>query len=109
MVEATVYMLLCADGSYYTGLTKQPIEARLWEHNHLPADKSYTGSRRPVRLVFCETYDRVLDAIAREKQIKGWSRTKKEALIALDYTRLPGLAERYAKIARRLEGQKSGK
>jgi len=47
-----------------------------------------------VKLVFHETYDRVLDAIAREKQIKGWSRRKKEALIALEYDRLPSISRR---------------
>ncbi len=91
-LEATVYILRCADGSTYTGLTKQPIEARLWEHNEGLYD-GYTRTRRPVVLVFTETYDRMLDAIARERQIKGWSRAKKEALIALRYDRLPDLAK----------------
>ncbi|MFZ1682268.1 MAG: GIY-YIG nuclease family protein [Rhizobiaceae bacterium] len=102
-MEATVYILRCADGSYYTGLTRQEIEARVWEHNNLPNDKGYTARRRPVTLVFSETYDRLLDAIARERQIKGWSRAKKEALIALDYERLPGLSVRYVKLVRDLE------
>ena len=93
MLEATVYILRCSDGSYYTGLTKQPIEARVWEHNNEPNPKAYTFSRRPVQLVFTETYDRMLDAIARERQIKGWSRAKKEALIALDYLALPALSK----------------
>jgi len=91
MLDATVYILCCADGSYYTGLTKQPIESRLWEHNEGICD-GYTKPRRPVDLVFTETYDRMLDAIAREKQIKGWSRAKKEALIARHYHHLPGLS-----------------
>lgn len=91
MFEATVYILRCANGSYYTGLTKQPIEARLWEHNE-GIYEGFTKPRRPVTLVFTETYDRMLDAIARERQIKGWSRAKKEALIALDYEALPALA-----------------
>ncbi|KAB0681256.1 GIY-YIG nuclease family protein [Aureimonas leprariae] len=91
MLEATVYILRCADGSYYTGLTKQPIESRVWEHNE-GIYEGFTKRRRPVTLVFTETYDRMLDAIAREKQIKGWSRAKKEALIALDYKALPALS-----------------
>ena len=90
-MEATVYILRCADGSYYTGLTKQPVEARVWEHN-AGILESYTKSRRPVKLVFTETYDRILDAIARERQIKDWSRAKREALIALDYEALPELS-----------------
>jgi putative endonuclease len=93
-MEVTVYILRCADGSYYTGLTKQNVEARVWEHNNLPDEKGYTAKRRPVKLVFTETYDRILDAIARERQIKGWSRRKKEALIGLDYEGLPELSRR---------------
>ena len=90
-MEATVYILRCADGSYYTGLTKQDVEARLWEHNQGLYD-GYTKKRLPVELVFTETYDRIIDAIARERRIKGWRRAKKEALIALQYERLPELA-----------------
>jgi putative endonuclease len=91
--EMTVYMLRCSDGSYYVGSTKQEVEARVWEHNNLPID-GYTSSRRPVELVFCESYDLIIDAIARERQIKGWSRAKKDALIALAYDRLPALSKR---------------
>ena len=90
-MEVTVYIVRCSDGSYYTGLTKQPIEARIWEHNE-GIYKGYTFKRRPVQLVFTETYDRILDAIARERQIKGWSRAKKEALIRLAYEDLPALS-----------------
>ncbi len=89
--EMTVYMLRCSDGSYYVGSTTQTVEARLWEHNNLAID-SYTARRRPVELIFTETYERITDAIARERQIKGWSRRKKEALIALDYEKLPALS-----------------
>ncbi|MDL2399745.1 GIY-YIG nuclease family protein [Rhizobium mayense] len=93
-MEVTVYILRCSDGSYYTGLTKQEIEARIWEHNAGVYDGGYTAKRRPVELVFHEVYDSIIDAIARERQIKGWSRRKKEALIALDYEALPALARR---------------
>ncbi|MEI4482141.1 MULTISPECIES: GIY-YIG nuclease family protein [unclassified Phyllobacterium] len=96
-MEATVYILRCSDGSYYTGLTKQEIEARVWEHNAGICD-GYTKHRRPVELVFTETYDRILDAIARERQIKGWSRVKKQALIALNYEGLPELSKNRQKI-----------
>ncbi|HDZ72404.1 MAG TPA: GIY-YIG nuclease family protein [Aurantimonas coralicida] len=92
-MEVTVYIVRCADGSYYTGLTRQAVEARVWEHNNLPS-KGYTAKRRPVVLVFTETYDRIVDAIERERQLKGWSRRKKEALIALHYHRLPELSRR---------------
>ena len=92
-MQVTVYMLRCADGSYYAGLTKKQVEARVWEHNQGIAD-GYTRSRRPVELVFTETFERMLDAIDRERQIKGWTRRKKEALIRYDYEALPGLASR---------------
>ena len=69
-MEITVYILRCADGSYYTGSTKKPVEARVWEHNNVPPEKSYTGTRRPVTLVFSETYERIVNAIARERQIR---------------------------------------
>ena len=91
--EMTVYMLRCADESYYVGSTKQEVEARVWEHNNLPVD-GYTARRRPVTLVFTEAHDRIVDAIARERQIKGWSRRKKEALIAMAYEDLPELSRR---------------
>ena len=92
-MEVTVYIVRCSDGSYYTGLTKQEVEARVWEHNEGIYD-GYTRKRRPVVLVFTETYDRITDAIERERQIKGWNRIKKEALIALAYEALPDLASR---------------
>ncbi|HVW91357.1 MAG TPA: GIY-YIG nuclease family protein [Devosia sp.] len=92
-VEATVYILRCADGSYYTGITRKPVEARLWEHNNAVLD-SYTAKRLPVELVFAEPFERIVDAIACERQIKGWSRAKKEALIRRAYEELPELASR---------------
>ena len=83
-----VYILLCSDGSYYTGLTED-LEIRLAQHQmgELPG---YTKSRRPVRLVFSDEFSSMDDAIGRERQIKRWSRAKKEALIAGDWE---GLAE----------------
>ncbi|MEM7067719.1 MAG: GIY-YIG nuclease family protein [Pseudomonadota bacterium] len=93
-MQATVYIVECSDGSYYTGLTKQDIEARIWEHN-AGVYKGYTYKRRPVALVFMEVYDRLTEAIARERQIKGWNRKKKRALIALNYEALPELSKNY--------------
>ena len=92
-MQVTVYILRCADGSYYAGLTKRDIADRVDEHNNGVVE-GYTHSRRPVELVFTETYERIVDAIARERQIKGWSRRKKEALIGYDYKALPDLASR---------------
>ncbi len=74
-----VYILECADGSYYTGVTND-IEGRIWEHNNPNEAKSYTASRLPVILRYCGVFDDPINAIAFEKQIKGWSRVKKEAL-----------------------------
>ena len=86
-----VYILECADGSYYTGSTWD-LERRLWEHrNRLGA--RHTAKRLPVKLVFCEECERVEDAYIREKQIQGWSRKKKEALMAGDWDRVHGFAE----------------
>jgi putative endonuclease len=103
-MELTVYILLCADGSYYVGSTKQEIEARVWEHNEGIYD-SYTKSRRPVVLVFTETYERLTDGFARERQIKGWSRAKKERLIAYWYEGLPPVSGR-GTVKEKLEREK---
>jgi predicted GIY-YIG superfamily endonuclease len=74
-----MYILECFDGSYYTGSTWN-LEKRLWEHqNGLGAN--HTKKRLPVKLVYCEYYDRIEDAFRREKQIQGWSRRKKQALM----------------------------
>ncbi|OGJ56708.1 hypothetical protein A3D88_00705 [Candidatus Peribacteria bacterium RIFCSPHIGHO2_02_FULL_52_16] len=75
-----VYILLCSDDSYYTGVTND-FERRLREHTYGRDENCYTYYKRPVKLVYVATYQYILDAIAREKQIKGWSRQKKEALI----------------------------
>ncbi|WP_424362724.1 GIY-YIG nuclease family protein [Methylocystis parvus] len=88
---ANVYILLCADGSYYTGLTRNEVETRVSEHN-LGINAEYTSRRRPVKLVWSEHFERLTDAIAMERQLKGWSRAKKEALIRGDYSALPALA-----------------
>ena len=95
MSGAWVYILRCSDGSYYTGLTKQEEpEAREWEHNEGTYEDSYTSTRRPVRLVYAENFELVVDAIAAERRIKGWSRRKKEALMAGDWQKLVVLSKR---------------
>jgi putative endonuclease len=86
-----MYILQCADGSYYTGSTWN-LERRFWEHqNGLGAN--HTAKRLPVKLVYCEQCDRIEDAYIREKQIQGWSRKKKEALFAGDTSALHQLAK----------------
>jgi len=86
-----VYIVECSDKSYYTGVTNN-IERRLWEHNHGPNKLSYTYSRRPVILKYCERFQNIKYAIAWEKQIKGWSRKKKEALFIDDWEEIKRLA-----------------
>jgi len=88
---AYMYILECADGSYYTGSTTD-LERRLWQHQQ-GEGANHTAKRLPVKLVFCEYYERVVDAFEREKQVQGWSRKKKQALIAGDTNLLHKLAE----------------
>src|SRR5262245_23965836 len=89
-----VYMLRCSDGSYYTGMTKKEwLEERIGEHDAGTFD-GYTAARRPLQLVWAEQFERITDAIAIERQIKGWSRAKKEALIERDWNRLILLSKR---------------
>ena len=86
----------CADGSYYTGLTRSELpEAREQQHNAATFPDAYTATRRPVKLVYAEYLDLVVDAIAAERKIKNWSRAKKEALIAGDWARVQVLAKRH--------------
>ncbi|RZS93857.1 GIY-YIG nuclease family protein [Aquimarina brevivitae] len=86
-----MYILECADGSYYTGSTKD-IEKRIAEHqNGLGAN--HTKKRLPVTLVYYEKYDRIDTAFYREKQVQGWSRAKKEALIKGEVDELHKLSE----------------
>src|SRR3954447_15630412 len=85
-----VYMLKCADGSYYVGHTDN-LEARLAAHN-LGTFGGYTARHRPVSLVWTDTLESREEAFERERQIKGWSRAKKEALINGDWDRLVALS-----------------
>jgi len=88
-----VYILKCADKSYYTGVTND-MERRLKEHQSGQSISSYTASRLPVDLVFAERVQNPTQAIAFEKQIKGWSRRKKEALIKGDFDLLVEFSKR---------------
>jgi putative endonuclease len=91
---AFAYMLLCADNSYYVGsATGDDLSKRVAEHD-TGAYHGYTSSRRPVKLVWFEHFDRITDAIATERKLKGWSRAKKSALANKDWTRVSLLAKR---------------
>jgi len=96
MQGAFIYILRCADGSYYTGVTRRGVDERVSEHAQGLID-SYTARRLPVELVFSEYYERVDEAVAAERRIKGWSRAKKEAYMRGDFERLSELAKRKPK------------
>lgn len=74
-----MYILECADGSYYTGSTNN-LELRLTQHQN-GEGANHTKKRLPVKLVYYEEFQRIDFAFYREKQVQGWSRNKKEALI----------------------------
>jgi predicted GIY-YIG superfamily endonuclease len=84
------YLLRCADGSYYAGHTDD-LHCRLGQHRSGECG-GYTASRRPVELVWSQDFVTRAEALAAERQIKGWSRAKKEALMAGDWKRVRQLA-----------------
>jgi predicted GIY-YIG superfamily endonuclease len=88
-----VYILKCSDGSYYTGHTED-METRLGQHIHGHFPTCYTFRRRPVALVYSEQLGTRLEARKAERHIKGWSRRKKQALVAGDSEALARLARR---------------
>ena len=93
-LTAFVYMLRCADDSYHVGSARgESLDGRLAEHQ-AGTRIGYTFHRRPVTLVYAEWFDRITDAIAAERQIKGWGRAKKQALIAENWGRVQFLAKR---------------
>ena len=78
-MKGYVYILECSDGSFYTGSTNN-IELRLAQHQ-TGEGANYTKKHLPVKLVFVEEFQSIVEAYQREKQIQGWSRKKKRALI----------------------------
>ena len=93
MSKGYMYILECSDASYYTGSTKN-LERRLWEHQN-SRGANYTKKRLPVKLVYFEEYSRIDEAFYREKQVQGWSRKKKEALINNEHYKLSKLSQNY--------------
>ncbi|MEY4909060.1 MAG: hypothetical protein RL260_2778 [Pseudomonadota bacterium] len=94
-----VYLLRCGDGSYYTGQTDD-LDVRM--HQHGAGDVGYTSTRKPVELVWQGEFETREGAIAFEQQVKGWSRSKKEALIAGDWTQIQELAKSRSGVTLRL-------
>ncbi|MBP6432436.1 MAG: GIY-YIG nuclease family protein [Ferruginibacter sp.] len=87
-----VYIVECADKSYYTGVTND-IDRRIWEHNNDVNALAYTYKRRPVLLKYYQRFQDINQAIAWEKQLKGWSRKKKEALFIDNWEEIKRLAK----------------
>jgi putative endonuclease len=86
----SVYILRCADGSYYTGHTDN-LDARLHQHNNTEQN-SYVSSRKPFKLIWTETFETRELALTAELQIKGWSRKKKEAMMQGNWMQVSALA-----------------
>jgi putative endonuclease len=86
-----VYILKCSDNSYYTGVTGN-LEHTFEQHQSGHFPESYTHNRRPVQLVFYYEFNEIEQAIAFEKQVKGWSRKKKEAIINDNWEKLKELS-----------------
>lgn len=87
-----VYILKCRDNSFYTGVTSN-LEKRVYEHNTGMMPGCYTKSRRPIKLVYSEMFNDVVEAIQAEKQIQGWRRAKKKALIEGNFEALRYLSK----------------
>ena len=92
-MKGFMYILLCSDNSYYVGSTID-IDKRLNEHQ-TGRGANYTKTRLPVILLYYEMFQNIGDAFYREKQVKGWSRKKKEALINNQQNKLPNLSIAY--------------
>ncbi|HTQ33479.1 MAG TPA: GIY-YIG nuclease family protein [Stellaceae bacterium] len=93
MSGAFLYILRCADGSYYVGTTTGSLDRRLAEHQE-GTFGGYTSIRRPVTLIYHQHFVRLEDAAAAERQVKGWRRDKKQALIWGGSALLPFLSRR---------------
>ncbi|GAA1481795.1 GIY-YIG nuclease family protein [Gordonia sinesedis] len=90
-----MYILECADGSYYVGSTAD-LELRIEQHNS-GRGCAYTSGRLPVELVYAVECETVAAAYEFERRVHGWSRAKRRALIDGDLEALPGLARRHRK------------
>jgi putative endonuclease len=91
MMQFWVYLLECADGTYYAGHTDN-LESRVAQHKR-GEGCDWTRRRQPVELVWAESAATREEALAFERRIKGWTRAKKEALVAGDWDRLHLLAK----------------
>ncbi|PWB23557.1 GIY-YIG nuclease family protein [Flavobacterium sp. HTF] len=108
MKQYYVYILKCSDNSYYTGFTND-INRRLNEHSFGLNKECYTYNKRPLQLMFYTEFNDVLQAIAFEKQVKGWSRKKKEAIINNKWEDLKKLSECLTKQITRISVRTSSR
>jgi len=93
-----MYILLCSNGKYYTGSTTN-LKLRIEQHQN-GTGANFTRKHLPVKLVYCEVYPRIDLAFYREKQVQGWSRRKKEALIQGRLQDLPLLSKNYTQFGK---------
>ena len=103
MKKYFVYIVKCSDKTYYTGVTNN-LERRIYEHNSGVKKQAYTSKRKPVELVWFETFSDVNEAILIEKKIKGWSRRKKEAMISQDWDKLIKYSKNYTEYGKSSTG-----
>ncbi len=90
-MKGFMYILRCSNGAYYTGSTTD-LNLRLQQHQ-AGEGANFTKKHLPVELVYFEEFQRIDEAFYREKQVQGWSRKKKEALINLQFKTLPELSK----------------
>ena len=91
-----MYILQCSDKTHYTGSTKN-LELRILQHKS-GEGANYTRKRLPIKLVYYEEFQQIEDAFYREKQVQGWNRKKREALIDKHQEKLPALSVAYRDI-----------
>lgn len=108
MTTFHVYILKCSDNSYYTGHTDN-LDQRMSQHQQRYFRACYTATRLPVELVYCQEFPTREEALASERQIKGWSRKKKEAMMRGDWNEVSRLAQNTLRQAslRQAQGERS--
>ncbi|MDR0969496.1 MAG: GIY-YIG nuclease family protein [Lentimicrobiaceae bacterium] len=104
-MKGYMYILECANGKYYTGSTID-LERRLAQHQS-GEGANFTKKHLPVKLVYFEEYQRISDVFYREKQVQGWSRKKKEALINGRFDTLSDLSKNYTQFPREVASTSS--
>ena len=87
-----VYLARCADRSLYTGATRN-LKNRESKHN-AGEGSNYTKKRRPIKIVYFEKFEKLSEALKRERQIKGWTRIKKENLIKFGHPNINKISDR---------------